>query len=263
MSSVPTKLRTMPRRESNVRDQSQIGWTEMGAYLIAGSAAAAFGLSRRTWPGAAIALGGAALIARGITTSVDLEGACVVSQTIDRSADEIYQMIRSVPSWPSFVKSLHSAREENSFVVWQADVDGKRLRGRVEIMDESPGQYIRFRTEDDDLLREISVELRKAPGERGTEVSVEINWVGYGMALQELFQSAAGTSSEQLAREGLRCLKQSLEAGEIATTVGQPHGARGLRGKMERVMLRESPVEDQRIRPTSESEGKTPEAAAS
>src|SRR5689334_16383067 len=101
MSSVPTKLRTMPRRESNVRDQSQIGWTEMGAYLIAGSAAAAFGLSRRTWPGAAIALGGAALITRGITTSVDLEGSCVVSQTIDRSADEIYQMIRSVPSWPS------------------------------------------------------------------------------------------------------------------------------------------------------------------
>jgi len=263
MSRVPKKLTTMPRRVSNVRDQNQIGWTEMGAYLIAGSAAAAFGLSRRTWAGAAIALGGAALIARGMTAPVEMDGSCVVSQTIDRSADEIFQMVRDIPSWPSFIKSLHSAREENSFAAWQSDVDGKRLRGRVEIMDESPGEYIRLRTDDGDLPHEISIELRKAPGDRGIEVSVEIHWAGSGMAFKEMFQSAVGTSAEQLAREGLRCLKQLLEAGEIATTVGQPHGARGLRGKMERAMLRETPLEDQGIHPQTETEGTAPEAAAS
>jgi hypothetical protein len=52
----------------------------------------------------------------------------------------------------------------------------------------------------------------------------------------------AGLDPEQLVREGLRQIKQLMEAGEIPTTVGQSVGGRGLKGTAKRVLFRERPV---------------------
>jgi hypothetical protein len=51
---------------------------------------------------------------------------------------------------------------------------------------------------------------------------------------------------EQWGRESLRALKQLMEAGEVPTTDGQPHGARGAKGKVERLFFRESSDERKR-----------------
>ena len=52
-----------------------------------------------------------------------------------------------------------------------------------------------------------------------------------------------GRDPEQQARENLRALKALMEAGEIPTTVGQPGGKRGLKGKVLKTLYREKPSE--------------------
>jgi hypothetical protein len=64
--------------------------------------------------------------------------------------------------------------------------------------------------------------------------------------IAQLLATPAGFSPEQVARESLRRMKQLLEAGEIPTTDGQPHGDCGLKGKGQRVLMRETPDEQKR-----------------
>jgi hypothetical protein len=74
-----------------------------------------------------------------------------------------------------------------------------------------------------------SVTFRELPHGRGTEVRVLLQYnppggmVGAGIA--RLMCADAGTS----VREGLRCLKSLMEAGEVLTTEGQPRGRDGKR----------------------------------
>jgi uncharacterized membrane protein len=71
-----------------------------------------------------------------------------------------------------------------------------------------------------------SVQFRKAPGNRGTEVTVAIQYATPAGSVGKAIASIFGKNPQHVVREDLRHFKQLLEAGEIATTVGQPHGRR-------------------------------------
>jgi uncharacterized membrane protein len=91
------------------------------------------------------------------------------------------------------------------------------------------------------------IHFRPAPSDRGTEISFAAEYrapagpVGRGLA------SLVGWDAEQLVRESLRHIKQLLEAGEIPTTLGQPSGARGVKGKALRVVYCERADEEMRL----------------
>src|SRR5207237_1200764 len=89
------------------------------------------------------------------------------------------------------------------------------------------------------LRRPYQGRFRKAPGNRGTEVSVALEYKAPGGAIARSLAALVGWEPEQVVRESLRHLKQLTEAGEIPTTAGQPVGRRGMKGAALRVLYRE------------------------
>jgi uncharacterized membrane protein len=87
------------------------------------------------------------------------------------------------------------------------------------------------------------IHFKQAPGNRGTEVSVALEYKAPAGPIARGLASLVGWGPEQVVRESLRHLKQLMEAGEIPTTKGQPSGARGIRGTAKRIMFREGPSE--------------------
>ena len=74
---------------------------------------------------------------------------------------------------------------------------------------------------------------------------------GYETAA-DLILNGSDISGQAYVRPEKRAeLKQLLEAGEIATTDGQPHGARGFKAKIQRALLRENATEKRPQQSTS------------
>src|SRR6266545_3245508 len=69
-----------------------------------------------------------------------------------------------------------------------------------------------------------AVRFRSAPGGRGTEVRLDVEYDPPGSALGRTVARLLGSATEYRVEEDLRRLKQLLEAGETATTRGQPRG---------------------------------------
>jgi hypothetical protein len=124
-------------------------------------------------------------------------------------------------------------------------IDG-RGRGRIDLAQQTQDLSLGYHIFQEHEVCDVNVGLQPAPGNRGTEVRARARIAGSRTLMRQLFQSASGTSLEQKIREYLRRLKQFLEAGEIATTNGQPHGNRGLKGKVARAIFREGADESSR-----------------
>src|SRR3954463_9795737 len=69
-----------------------------------------------------------------------------------------------------------------------------------------------------------SVHFLPAPGGRGTEVRVVMEYIPPAGRLGRLIAKILGKEPEIQMREGLRHFKQMMEAGEIPSTEGQPSG---------------------------------------
>lgn len=67
------------------------------------------------------------------------------------------------------------------------------------------------------------VVFTRAPGDRGTEVRVDLSEVG-GDRLAGAVKKAAGADPVAKAKDGLRHFKQVFETGEIARSDGAPEG---------------------------------------
>jgi hypothetical protein len=77
-----------------------------------------------------------------------------------------------------------------------------------------------------------------------------------GGALAEAIATVVGRAPEQLGQQNLHRFKQLMEAGEIITVDGQPHGKRGAKGTMLQVLLREPEVERTASKAQSWASGK-------
>ena len=83
------------------------------------------------------------------------------------------------------------------------------------------------------------VEFQELANGRGTEVRLKIIYRMPGGIFGSSLATLLGFDPEQQMRENLRHFKMLMEAGEIATTRGQPHGPRGLKGSVMEKMLGE------------------------
>jgi len=94
---------------------------------------------------------------------------------------------------------------------------------------------------------EASVEFRAAPGDRGTEIRVDIGEQGkLGAIVQGLFGGAALPK----VKDDLRRFKQHVETGEIPRSDGSPEGERAERKLKQRPAqpLEESELEKAGVR---------------
>ncbi len=228
--------------------------------LLAGGSAVAYGLWKRDRVGWPLLFGGTFLLYRAGMETILHNTTSEVRQTINRSPAEIYAFLLDFKNWPLFMKglkSLQSTRTETA--VWGTGQE--RTEAWSKIVEAQPNKLLRWTTAIGNGMQQCAIELHEAPGNRGTEVHWHVEDASQRNVIGELFSSSTGESLEQRARESLRALKQLLETGEVATTDGQPHGMRGLKGKAERIAFRENV--DEARRPPRQTDLPSQELAAS
>ena len=226
-----------------------VGDFERGASIAVGVALAALALSQRR-PRGAFTLGllGAYLSWRGAT------GHCALYDALDTGSaedeederldagghddvsteaavtvacrpDEVYTLFRRLENLPRFMAFIESVQEVDAARSrWVARMPGGgTLHWEAEILEDRPGELIAWRSRPGALVHHAgAVRFRPAPGDRGTEVRLEVEFEPPGAPLGRALAHLLGTATEYVAEEDLRRAKQILEAGETATTRGQP-----------------------------------------
>jgi uncharacterized membrane protein len=147
--------------------------------------------------------------------------------TIQRSPEEIFAFWRELENLPRVMPDLRSVRrtgERRSHWIARGP-GGKRIEWEAEITEERPNELISWRSlPGADVDNSGTVSFRRAPGDRGTIVRVEMRYRlpggSLGAAISRLFLQAPG----QKAQLDLYRLKQIMETGQITTTEGQPAG---------------------------------------
>lgn len=71
-----------------------------------------------------------------------------------------------------------------------------------------------------------TVNFKDAPGDRGTEIHVELNLSTPGGKLGEVVEKVAGAVPRAKAKDELRHFKQRVETGVIVRSEGSPEGER-------------------------------------
>jgi uncharacterized membrane protein len=163
------------------------------------------------------------------------------SITVNRSLEQVYGFWRDLENLPRFMANLESVRalgeQRSRWIV--AGPAGARFEWEAEIVEDRPGELIAWRSiEGADLPNAGTVRFARAPGGRGTEIHLELEYdppVGrLGAQLAKLFGKDPG---QQIERD-LRRFKQVLETGEVvhsdASIHRGPHPARPSEGTIRR-----------------------------
>ena len=202
------------------------------AAIVGGGALAAYGLSRKSLTGAALAAVGTYGAVAGAKTRVSPASTIHVqkSMTIDRSPEELYNYWHNFENLPRFMKHLKSVSSNGRYSHWVANGPmGVPVEWDAELLDEKPGEYLVWRSLPGSAISNRgSVEFRRAPNGSGTEVTVSLMYRNPGGKVGQAFAKLFGREPEQTVREDLRRFKSLIEAGEIPTVVGQPSGKRSM-----------------------------------
>jgi len=213
--------------------------------LAAGSALAGLGIWRRGWFGATLGATGGYLLYCGVRDfQRPYQGRVRISYTIAKDRQEVYDFASNPRNWPKFMHAIQVENRGNGkFAFSIGQPAGIDFESNVEITDQQAGEHIAWASAEQMLEHRGVIHFKQAPGNRGTEVSVALEYKAPAGPIARGLASLVGWGPEQVVRESLRHLKQLMEAGEIPTTKGQPSGARGIRGTAKRIMFREGPSE--------------------
>lgn len=170
---------------------------------------------------------------RGDDARAHLSGArgTIVEEAVSiaRSPNDLYREWRQLERITRFIPSVVSvqvldARRSH----WIAKGPGKtRVEWTAQIINDIPNELIAWQTVGGaDMVSAGSVHFAPEPDDRGTAMSVKLQYDLPGGKAAALFARVFGSEPAQVLREGLRRFKQLMEAGEIPTTSGQPRGGR-------------------------------------
>jgi uncharacterized membrane protein len=165
--------------------------------------------------------------------------------TIDASPETLYRFWRNFENLPRFMNHLESVRViDDRRSHWVArGPGGRKFAWDSEVTEDRPNAYIAWRsTGSADVRNAGNVQFDKAPGDRGTEVRVEIAYLPPAGQVGAAVAWMMGQAPEQRIQEELRRLKQLFELGETPTTEGQPSGRKGMVGRLSPV----GPMEEMR-----------------
>ncbi|WP_026735115.1 SRPBCC family protein [Fischerella sp. PCC 9605] len=218
--------------------QNEAGEGERWASLIGGSAMVLMGLRQRSLRGVLMALAGGGLIYQGATKqstikqvqeAVGMNQAIKVEKTvtINKPADELYRFWHNFENLPKFMKHLKHVKVYNDKRShWIANAPlGQSVEWDADILEDRENEFISWASvEGADVDNSGFVRFTKAPGDRGTEVKVVMEYNPPGGALGAAIAKLFGEEPEQQIGDELRRFKMLMEAGEIATTEGQPKG---------------------------------------
>lgn len=153
---------------------------------------------------------------------------------INATPQELYQFWRNVENLPRFMTHLQSvSKTSDSTSHWVAKGPaGTTVEWDSEIVDDQPGERIGWRTlPDSEVTHEGMVSFESAVGGRGTIARVELLYCPPAGKLGAKLASLIGEEPRKQINGDLRRLKQLIETGEVATTLGQSSGKRSLIGR--------------------------------
>lgn len=234
-----------------------VGSTERKISVAAGSALAIYGLSRKSKGGAALAAVGAGLLYRGasghcpaysamgVNTAAPSDGEAAEKPgangaqvievvTINKSPEELYTFWRNFENLPQFMNHLNAVTVQDEKVShWVAKAPlGRTVEWDATIINEIPNRLIAWQSVPGSGIASAgSVRFEPAPGNRGTEVRVNLEYNPPAGAVGAAVAKLLGEEPHVQVAEDLRRFKNLMETGETPTLKGQPVGARSAKGK--------------------------------
>jgi uncharacterized membrane protein len=147
--------------------------------------------------------------------------------TVMRPVEELYTWWRNPANYPSvmtFVKSVEYVSPERAH--WTITLPGGiTSEFDAEVYTDVPNEVISWRSlEGAQIPNAGSVRFKPAPGDRGTEVHLTLEFVPPGGAMGKALLSLFNEAPNQYIGQFLRDFKMVMETGEKATNSGQPSG---------------------------------------
>jgi len=158
--------------------------------------------------------------------------------TINKPAAELYDLWHDIANAPAYQESIHSVTVEGDTSHWVMDLPGgKTLEWDSQWTAQEPGKRLAWHTIGEPVVPSAGqVVFEAAESGRGTVVRVNQEFLLPGgkvaAALGGLFSRTPGG----FVRENLRHFKQLAEAGEVATTKGQPVGKRSTGSRLQQAV---------------------------
>lgn len=216
-----------------MHDSDSMHNVERWAFIAAGAAMLAYGLTRRTRGAAVLAAAGMPLVYQGMTsrssifagrgdTREELGGERGIhvkeSVRLERTVDEVYRFWRRLDNLPHFMSHLVSVDDLGSGRShWVATAPvGTEVAWDAEIVEDLENKRISWRSLPGSTVATAgSVTFEPVRGGRSTEVRVHLQYEPPAGRAGALLAWLAGREPSQMIREDLRHMKQLLEAGEV------------------------------------------------
>jgi uncharacterized membrane protein len=154
---------------------------------------------------------------------------------INRSPEDLYSYWRNFQNLPNIMTHLHEVRViDDRRSHWVADaprIAGGSVEWDAQITHDEPNRMIAWQSlPDSQVEMKGAIRFAKAPGDRGTEVHVFINYVPPAGMIGHAIATLFGEHPRRQMRDDLRNFKCLMETGEIPNTIGQPRGSCSGRG---------------------------------
>ena len=240
-------------------DGSNVNGVERLLSIAAGGALAAYALRRKDLSGLALGVAGGMLVERGVsghcmvydamglTSAADDRGArptrlrggaatvdAKKAQKIERTVtifghepSEVYAYWRRLENLPRIFRHLERVTETDArHSRWEAKAPaGRTVSWEAEIINEVPGEIIAWKSLPGSTIPNAgAVNFRAAPGGRGTEVKVSLEYEPPAGKLGVFVARMLGEEPSIQVREDLRRYKALVEAGELPVSANPGQG---------------------------------------
>jgi uncharacterized membrane protein len=234
--SAATDQHDLARRTT---EQARVGWLP----VIGGGLLAGIGLGRGREDRLLFMLLGGGLVYWGLSKGVaalpspsarhfvpDGDRSVRVEKvvTINKPVADVYAAWRDIERLPEIMTHLESVAETaDGLSHWVAKAPlGRTVAWDAEVINDDAGRVISWRSvEGADVPNVGAVHFHEAPGGRGTELRVRIEYNPPAGALGATVAKLFGEEPSQQVADDLRRFKAFMETGEHPTTEGQSRGA--------------------------------------
>lgn len=152
------------------------------------------------------------------------------STTVLRPREDVYGFWRRLENLPTFMTHLERVAEDGKRSHWKAKAPLGAVEWDAEIVDDVPGERLAWRSTGRTRVPNHGVvRFRSAPGDRGTEVRVQLTYEVPGGRAGAAVARLLGEDPHQQVEDDLRRLKQVLETGDVVRSSGSPEGTRARR----------------------------------